>query len=151
MSLLHVLVPIAIVAFAVYLLWSSTMRTSEGFTDSSGEKVEHFDTSGAEVQATLEAPSASMNDSAIVTSAETFANEKPGEFHLDAGGTFLAAYKKLEPQQIASMTKDTRELIETQKQLMSTLATLKPLISDGKEMLKTFGDYFGSADMNLTK
>jgi hypothetical protein len=33
--------------------------------------------------------------------------------------------------------------MQTQKQLMGTLATLKPLISDGKEMMDMFKGYFG--------
>lgn len=66
------------------------------------------------------------------------------EFHLDAGTTFMNAYKSLKPEQIAAMTKDTQELMETQKQLMSTLHTLKPLISDGKQMMEMFQSYFGS-------
>lgn len=65
------------------------------------------------------------------------------DFHLDVGTTFLNAYKSLKPDQIASMTKDTQDLMQTQKQLMSTLHTLKPLITDGKEMMETFKSYFG--------
>lgn len=67
------------------------------------------------------------------------------EFHLDAGTTFLNAYKSLKPDQISAMTKDTQDLINTQKQLMSTLNTLKPLITDGKQMMDTFQNYFGAA------
>ena len=67
-----------------------------------------------------------------------------GEYHLDAGTTFLNAYKSLKPNQIAEMTKDTQELMQTQKQLMSTLQTLKPLIKDGKDMMEMFQSYFGS-------
>lgn len=67
------------------------------------------------------------------------------DFHLDVGTTFLNAYKSLKPDQIASMTKDTQDLMQTQKQLMSTLNTLKPLITDGKEMMQTFQSYFGSS------
>lgn len=72
------------------------------------------------------------------------------EFHLDAGTTFMNAYKSLKPEQIASMTKDTQELMQTQRQLMSTLSTLKPLIQDGKQMMDMFQSYFGngSASMN---
>lgn len=66
-----------------------------------------------------------------------------GEYHLDSGSTFLHAYKSLKPDQVASMTKDTQELMETQKQLMATLHTLKPLITDGKDMLNMFNSYFG--------
>lgn len=67
------------------------------------------------------------------------------EFHLDAGTTFMNAYKQLKPDQITAMTKDTQELINTQKQLMSTLNTLKPLITDGKQIMDTFQNYFGSS------
>jgi type I site-specific restriction-modification system R (restriction) subunit len=66
------------------------------------------------------------------------------DFHLDAGSTFMNAYKSLKPDQLAAMTKDTQDLMQTQKQLMSTLQTLKPLIMDGKEMMNTFQSYFGS-------
>lgn len=65
------------------------------------------------------------------------------DYHLDAGTTFMNAYKSLKPDQIASMSKDTQELMQTQKQLMGTLATLKPLITDGKEMMEMFQGYFG--------
>lgn len=68
------------------------------------------------------------------------------EFHLDAGTTFMNAYKALKPDQVAAMTKDTQELMETQKQLMSTLQTLKPLITDGKQMMDMFQSYFGTGN-----
>ena len=69
------------------------------------------------------------------------------DYHLDAGTTFMNAYKSLKPDQIASMSKDTQELMQTQKQLMGTLATLKPLITDGKEMMEMFQGYFGKGSM----
>jgi hypothetical protein len=72
--------------------------------------------------------------------------EDDKEFHLDAGTTFMNAYKSLKPDQIAAMTKDTQELMDTQKQLMSTLQTLKPLITDGKQMMEMFQSYFGSGN-----
>lgn len=67
------------------------------------------------------------------------------DFHLDAGTTFMNAYKSLKPDQIAAMTKDTQELMQTQKQLMSTLSTLKPLIQDGKQMMDMFQSYLGGS------
>ncbi len=74
-------------------------------------------------------------------------NEKDdSDFHLDAGTTFMNAYKSLKPDQIAAMTKDTQELMETQKQLMSTLKTLKPLMTDGKQMMEMFQSYFVSGN-----
>jgi hypothetical protein len=71
------------------------------------------------------------------------------DFHLDAGSTFMNAYKSLKPDQLAAMTKDTQDLMQTQKQLMSTLQTLKPLIMDGKEMMNTFQSYFGSGSPTM--
>jgi hypothetical protein len=65
------------------------------------------------------------------------------EFHLDAGTTFLNAYKALKPDQIAAMTKDTQELLATQKSLMAMLDSMKPLLSDGQNMMNMFGSYFG--------
>lgn len=76
--------------------------------------------------------------------------EDDEDYHLDAGTTFLNAYKSLKPDQVAAMTKDTQELMQTQKQLMSTLQTLKPLIQDGKEMMNMFQNYFGSGQPSLT-
>lgn len=76
--------------------------------------------------------------------------EDDAEFHLDAGTTFLNAYKSLKPDQVANMTKDTQDLMQTQKQLMSTLQTLKPLIKDGKEMMEMFQGYFGGGQASLT-
>jgi hypothetical protein len=75
--------------------------------------------------------------------------EDDSEFHLDAGTTFMNAYKALKPDQIASMTKDTQELMQTQRQLMSTLSTLKPLIQDGKQMMDMFQSYFGSGTASM--
>ena len=70
--------------------------------------------------------------------------EDDSDYHLDAGTTFMNAYKSLKPDQINAMTKDTQELMATQKQLMSTLSTLKPMIQDGKQMMDMFQSYFGS-------
>lgn len=71
------------------------------------------------------------------------------DYHLDAGTTFLNAYKSLKPDQISAMTKDTQDLINTQKQLMATLNTLKPLITDGKQMMDTFQGYFGNGGAGI--
>jgi hypothetical protein len=75
--------------------------------------------------------------------------EDDADFHLDAGTTFMNAYKSLKPEQIAAMTKDTQELMQTQRQLMSTLSTLKPLIQDGKQMMDMFQSYFGNGTASM--
>lgn len=64
-------------------------------------------------------------------------------FHLDSGTTFMNAYKALKPEQIAAMTKDTQELMATQKSLMNMLDSMKPLLADGQNMMNMFGSYFG--------
>jgi len=64
-------------------------------------------------------------------------------YHLDSGTTFLNAYKALKPEQISAMTKDTQDLMATQKNLMATLEALKPMLSDGQNMMNMFGNFFG--------
>jgi hypothetical protein len=63
--------------------------------------------------------------------------------HIDAGSTLMNAIKSLNPDQINAMTKDTQQLIETQKSLMGMLGTMKPMLNDGKELMDTFQQMFG--------
>jgi hypothetical protein len=63
--------------------------------------------------------------------------------HIDAGSTLMKAIKSLNPDQINAMTKDTQQLIETQKSLMGMLGTMKPMLNDGKELMDTFQQMFG--------
>jgi len=123
----------------------------EGFQNEDEEKEEGFDDKPKKVKKAKKArkavPPPDNGDRAeFLTLGKKYKlpNEKDDEdYHLDAGTTFLNAYKSLKPDQIASMSKDTQELMQTQKQLMGTLATLKPLINDGKEMMSMFSSYFG--------
>jgi hypothetical protein len=62
---------------------------------------------------------------------------------LDGGSTLLKAMESFKPEQIKSMTEDTKRLIETQKGLMSMLTQMRPVLSDGKELLQTFTGMFG--------
>lgn len=61
-------------------------------------------------------------------------------YHLDAGTTFLNAYKALKPDQIAAMTKDTQELLSTQKSLVSMLDSFGPLLKDMNKITGFFGN-----------
>ena len=63
--------------------------------------------------------------------------------HIDAGSTLIKAIQSLNPDQINSMTKDTQQLIETQKSLMGMLGTMKPMLNDGKQLMDTFQQMFG--------
>ena len=123
-------------------------KKEEGFQEDDEKKEEGFDHKSKKAKRVKKAvPPPDNGDRAeFLTLGKKYKlpNEKDDEdYHLDAGSTFLNAYKSLKPDQIASMSKDTQELMQTQKQLMGTLATLKPLISDGKEMMDMFQSYFG--------
>lgn len=93
---------------------------------------------------------------------ETFENEKkPKETdpeaappktddpHVDAGTTILHAYRNLTPEQIGGMRRDTKELMGLQKELMGSLAEMKPAIEQGAELLKTFSTFFGKDGQSI--
>jgi len=68
--------------------------------------------------------------------------EAKGGFHIDAGTTVMNAINALKPDQIKSMTADTKQLIDTQKSLMSMLQTFQPMVQEGKQMMDTFQTMF---------
>lgn len=68
---------------------------------------------------------------------------KTDDPHLDVGTTILHAYRNLTPEQIGGMRRDTKELLELQKELMGSLAEMKPAIEQGAELLSTFSTFFG--------
>jgi hypothetical protein len=70
---------------------------------------------------------------------------KTDDPHVDIGTTILHAYRNLSPEQIGGMRKDTRELLELQKELMGSLSEMKPAIEQGAELLKTFSTFFGDS------
>jgi predicted DNA-binding transcriptional regulator YafY len=124
-------------------------KKEEGFEDVSKEK--KVKKAKAKAKRVAENPAPDNGDRAEffkLGKKYKLPNEADDEdYHLDAGTTFMNAYKSLKPDQIASMSKDTQELMQTQKQLMGTLATLKPLITDGKQMMEMFQGYFGKGGM----
>lgn len=67
-----------------------------------------------------------------------------GGSHIDIGTTLMNALNSMKPDQIKSMTEDTRKLMETQKDLMGMLSSVKPMLQDGKQLMSTFNDMFGS-------
>jgi len=64
---------------------------------------------------------------------------------LDAGSTLIKAMESFKPDQINSMTADTKSLLETQKALMGMLTQMRPVLADGKELLQTFSGMFGGS------
>jgi hypothetical protein len=63
--------------------------------------------------------------------------------HIDAASTLVKAINSLNPDQIKAMSKDTQQLIDTQKSLMGMLGSMKPMLNDGKELMDTFQQMFG--------
>ena len=139
------------------------MEDTEGAEGAEGAEVEGVDASGKE-KATVESMENEVeaDPSDIDALSTKFLGTKPkpktkaakkyrlpsenadGEHHMDAGSTFMKAYKQLKPEQVAALTTDTQKLISVQKDLMANLNNLKPLVSDGKEIMKTFKSFFGS-------
>jgi hypothetical protein len=72
-------------------------------------------------------------------------SEAAGGPHLDASSTILNAMQALKPDQIKSLTDDTRQLLDTQKSLMGMLENMKPMLKDGAQLINTFGGMFGGA------
>jgi hypothetical protein len=129
--------------------------------DAEKVKAENFETEKEEAVETQEA----KEEEEELASAEAFAGGKPmlpdnrerleplvlGKpyklpsenddkgFHLDAGTTFLNAYKALKPDQISAMTKDTQDLLATQKSLVSMLDSFAPLLKDMNKITGFFG------------
>lgn len=66
----------------------------------------------------------------------------------DSKESFLNNYKSMTPSQIKGLNKDTKQLIQTQKSLISTLNNMGPTLKEGKNILDTFKNYFGK-DMDL--
>jgi hypothetical protein len=71
---------------------------------------------------------------------------KTDDPHVDIGTTILHAYRNLTPEQIGGMRRDTKELMGLQKELMGSLAEMKPAIEQGAELLKTFSTFFGKEE-----
>lgn len=52
-------------------------------------------------------------------------------------------YRSLDPDQAKGLNSDTKELLETQKNLMNTLKEMGPVLTQGKDIMNTFNKYFG--------
>lgn len=76
----------------------------------------------------------------------TPAPPKTDDPHVDIGTTILHAYRNLTPEQIGGMRRDTKELMDLQKELMGSLAEMKPAIEQGAELLNTFSTFFGKPE-----
>ena len=62
--------------------------------------------------------------------------------YIDVGTTIMRSLSALKPDQLNQMTADTRTLLETQKSLMGMLTTMKPMLSDGQQLLTSLSGLF---------
>ena len=154
-----------LVGASVILLLQQRSRY-EGFTDASGSQEEEEANAAAEEAAEHVAANEEDQKEQVETKAkEGFSRTKPllpdnatrreplvlgkpyklpsesddKDYHLDAGTTFLNAYKALKPDQIAAMTADTQELLNTQKSLVAMLDSFAPILKDMNKITGFFG------------
>lgn len=64
-------------------------------------------------------------------------------FQFDQKSSVLDLYNSLSEEQVKGMKQDTKELMETQKQLIKTLGEMGPTLKQSKEILASFQNYFG--------
>jgi hypothetical protein len=72
-------------------------------------------------------------------------SDAKGGPHIDAGTTIMRSLGALNPNQISALTEDTRKLLDTQKSLMGMLTSMKPMLSDGQNLLASFNNMFGKS------
>ena len=157
---------LAFLVGASAILLVQTRRRVEGFEDAAPpaeEDVSGEDVSGADVSGEVEAPkveppkkegfsapihgggvllpdNATRQEPLVLGKPYKLPSEKDDEgYHLDAGTTFLNAYKSLKPDQISAMTRDTQELLATQKSLVTMLDSFGPLLKDMGKITGFFG------------
>lgn len=70
-------------------------------------------------------------------------SENIGGPKLDAGKTIMKAMESFDSNTVGAMTTDTKNLLATQKNLMEMLTQMRPVLSEGKELLQTFSGMFG--------
>tara|TARA_Y100000385_G_C13093912_1_gene640181 strand:+ start:105 stop:779 length:675 start_codon:yes stop_codon:yes gene_type:complete len=76
--------------------------------------------------------------------SEKFEDDVEEDFNIDSKGSFYENYQSLTPKQVTGLNKDTQNLIKTQKNLIETLNNMGPALKDGRQILDTFKNYFGS-------
>lgn len=69
---------------------------------------------------------------------ESKSNPVEGTFSPNILETLKDAYQNMTPEQIENMTKDTKELMTSQKELMTTLQTMTPIVKEGMKMMEMF-------------
>ena len=116
----------------------------EGYEEEEKEKVEGYeDVKKAKDENPAPASESVKENMAIPFKLGEIPSQVKNGPHLDAASTLVKAIKSLDPDQINAMSKDTQQLIETQKSLMNMMGSMKPMLNDGKELMDTFQQMFG--------
>ena len=68
--------------------------------------------------------------------------QKSGPF-VDVASTMNKAMSSLNTDQMAAMTAESKSLMDTQRNLMNMLQSMKPVLNDGRQLLDTFSGIFG--------
>jgi hypothetical protein len=110
-------------------------KKEDAFEDKSNKKL-------TEKLPVVDQPAESFADKSGLFKLGQIPAEAKGGFHIDAGTTVMNAINSLKPDQIKAMTSDTKQLIDTQKSLMSMLQTFQPMVQEGKQMMDTFQTMF---------
>jgi hypothetical protein len=110
-------------------------KKEDAFEDKSDKKL-------TEKLPVVDQPAESFADKSGLFKLGQIPAEAKGGFHIDAGTTVMNAINSLKPDQIKAMTSDTKQLIDTQKSLMSMLQTFQPMVQEGKQMMDTFQTMF---------
>ena len=69
-----------------------------------------------------------------------------GKYKFDAEKTYKKTYKGMSSGQMKGLNKDTKDLLTTQNQLMSTLKEMAPVLEQGKTIMGAFDSFFGNKD-----
>lgn len=128
-------------------MMTTVMKTmNKGTADVASKKEDAFEDKSdkklTEKLPVVSQPAESFADKSGLFKLGQVPTEAKGGFHIDAGTTVMNAINSLKPDQIKAMTSDTKQLIDTQKSLMSMLQTFQPMVQEGKQMMDTFQTMF---------
>ncbi len=121
---------------------SGASTNSAGVTTAGVTAAASTTTTGTGTGTTTTTGTSGFQDNGSLFKLGQIPTDDKGGFHIDAGTTVVNALQALKPDQIKSMTADTKQLIETQKSLMSMLQTFQPMMMEGKAMMDTFNQMF---------
>lgn len=82
---------------------------------------------------------------------ENFDNKDIPDPKIDLSKTVINAMQNLTPSQIENMSKETKQLVATQKELMSVIKDLTPVVKNGMELMSNFGDINDGGLLNMFK